>query len=234
MSPPEKVILLHGLWRTRRSLRRLAGALAAQGYDVETWSYPSHGHGAAELVRQVHERMHSLRGLPRVHFVGHSLGAILIRGALARPVEFGIGRVVMLAPPNRGAGIIGRLRTRRWARWMMRGLGPAVGDLAPGSSFLAGLGVPAADIGIIAGTRARHPINPSAWANRWLGATDGHDGTVELESTPLPGMRDFIALPAHHTWICDDREAIRQTAFFIGHGHFDHRRRDGETVTPVE
>jgi triacylglycerol lipase len=223
----EKVVLLHGLWRTRRSLRRLSAALAAHGYEVETWTYPSHGLAAAELVRRVHERMKTLRGKAKVHFVGHSLGAVLIRGALLMPVEFGLGRVVMLAPPNQGAGIVGRLRSLRWMRWMVHGLGRTVGDLAPGSAFLGSLGVPTAEIGIIAGTRPHHPINPSAWANRWFGVEESHDGTVELRSTPLPGMRDFIALPAHHTWICDDREVIRQTAYFLRHGHFDHGRSGG-------
>lgn len=222
MSSGEKVILLHGLWRTRMSLRRMARALREAGFDAELWGYPSRRHDAAELVRQTHERMKALRGRPRVHFVGHSLGALLIRGALSLPVEFGLGRVVMLAPPNRGAGVIGRLGARPWARWMLHNLGRPVRDLAPGSSFLDSLGVPPAEIGVIAGTRPRYDVNPSAWANRWYGVGESHDGTVELGSTSLPGMRDFIALRTNHTWMCDDDEAIRQTLFFLRHGRFDH------------
>ena len=222
---PEKAILLHGLFRSRLSMLRMAWGLRAQGFDPERWGYSSRG-GAATQLAALRARLETLDTRDTVHFVGHSFGGILLRGALSAPVPFPIGRIVMIGAPNHGAGVIARAGANPWLGWIMKGLGRTVLDLAPESPFLAKLGVPSAEIGVIAGTRRLYVVNPSAWINRFAGVAEPHDGTVEVASTRLAGMRDFIVLAADHTFISEYAETIRQTAHFLRHGRFD--RGDGE------
>lgn len=212
------VVLLHGLSRTRLSMRRMAQAVARAGFEAHNWDYPSRRHTVSELVAMLRAR---LTDLPAdgstVHFVGHSLGGILVRAALREGVPCRAGRLVMLAPPNNGAGIVNRFDR---VPALLRVMGRPAHELRRGASWLAGLGPPPVETGIIAGTRGFDVVNPTSWLNALLGAHERSDGTVELDSTRLPGMRDYLAIDAAHSFICDNPVAIRQTVHFLQHGRF--------------
>jgi pimeloyl-ACP methyl ester carboxylesterase len=104
--PPELVVLVHGMGRTSWSMRPLAEALKAEGFEVMSFGYSSYCCTIPEIGEQLRKALASRVGpeYSRVHFVGHSLGNIVIRWVLTRdtlpPL---VGRVVMLAPPNQGA-----------------------------------------------------------------------------------------------------------------------------------
>jgi pimeloyl-ACP methyl ester carboxylesterase len=220
-APRDLVVLLHGLGRTRLSLWRLERALREAGYETLNWGYPSRRLDFAQLARRFRALLARLAGRPgRVHFVGHSLGALLIRAGLSEPAGFRVGRIVMLAPPNRGAAIVNEIAR---VPGLPRLFGRITAELRRDSEALRGLGVPRAEIGIVAGTRELHLLNPSSWLMALIGAREAHDGTVELESQPLPGMRDFVAVETTHTIIADHPETIRQTLHFLAKGVFDHR-----------
>jgi triacylglycerol lipase len=195
----------------------LAWALAAHGFTPVRFGYPGRRLSAAQAV----ERLRAfLEALPRrdepVHFVGFSLGALMIRGALVPPPHHAVGRVVMIGPPNRGVGHLGDRR----AHWTPYLFGPAVNDLHVGSAFLAALPEPNVPIGVIAGTRRFSPINPSSWLRLASGDRTPGDGTVELHNTRLDRPHDFIALPVNHTLMARNRAVIRATIRFLEHGAF--------------
>jgi pimeloyl-ACP methyl ester carboxylesterase len=219
--PQDLVLLLHGLGRTSGMFWRMAPALAAAGYATARFRYPSLSvgvEGAVELFRRDLEARAG--GGQRVHCVGFSMGALVARGALAAaPAGLAIGRLVMVAPPNRGAGVLGLPRYGGLAR---RLAGPAVDDMREGAPALARLGRPAAEIGIIAGTGRFFPLNPSAYLNAFRRHAVPHDGTVEVENTKLPDMADFVALPVNHTVMCQDRRVIAATVAFLKTGRFRH------------
>src|ERR1043166_4668695 len=99
----EHVILLHGLCRTPKSMARLEEVLRAAGYEVHNIAYPSRKMPISVLSeRYVGEAVaECLQEEARsIHFVAHSLGAILIRDYLSRHTVDHLGRVVMLGPPN--------------------------------------------------------------------------------------------------------------------------------------
>ena len=215
---PELVVLLHGLSPLPFSLRQLETGLRAAGFRTRMWRYPSRRHDVAALVRQFRARLVELEGVEgRVHFVGFSLGAILIRAGLVEPVRFRVGRIVMIAPPNHGSGLVARLRHLTWLRHIF---GRPSAELARGEPWLERLATPPYEIGIIAGTRLLHLCNPNSWLNWLLGNRRGHDGTVEIESTKLAGMRDFALVDATHTLIAAHPESIRQTISFLRQGSF--------------
>lgn len=215
----ELVVLLHGLGRSAWSLKRLEWRLAGEGYRTRNIDYPSRRHGIAELVALLHRRIQEAAvGASRVHFVGHSLGAVLLRGVLARPLPFPVGRIVMLAPPNAGVGLLERAEMRKIAKFIY---GRPVLELMPGSAALGQLPVPAVEIGIVAGNAPFHPLNPTAYMNAFLrpGFAE-HDGTVDVASTRLPGMKDFVLLPINHSFMADHPETARQVVAFLAEGAF--------------
>ena len=215
---PGRLIVLHGLGRTARSLRRIERAAARAGYRVEPWRYQSRRHGIAELVARFREKFTDWAGGEGpVHFVGHSLGAILIRAGLIEPTPFPLGRIVMIAPPNNGVQLI-----RAFRNWPQLAVlyGRPIRELAAGARWLRELDQPATEIGVIAGDRRFHPFNPTSYMNALIGKDRDHDGTVEVASTRLDTMTDFLVVRASHTFICDHPEVIRQTVNFLDTGKF--------------
>lgn len=214
------VMLLHGLGRTYRSMRVLESAIERAGHRVLNWDYPGRRHGLDELIAMLRQTLGEIVAGDRpVHFVTHSLGGILVRGALRPPLPVTPGRIVMIAPPNHGVRITGGLGRS----WLLRRLyGRPILDVAGEAPDLDRLGTPPGEIGIIAGVRRFHPFNPTSYFNAFVQAGTHHDGTVELERTKLAGMADFIVVEAHHTFICTAPEVARQTLEFLERGAFDH------------
>lgn len=222
--PPPLALLVHGLARTTRMFNRMAPALDAAGFAPERYAYPSRRYRAAAsaaMFRGYLEYVAARDGPDRtVHLVGFSLGALLIRAALARPVpSLAVGRVVMIGPPNKGVGILDD-RIDGLAR---RIFGPAIDDMTKESPWIKTLGTPDVPVGVIAGNRPFPPIGPAAHLHLWRGTAKDvpNDGTVEVENTRLDGMADFTVVPANHTFLCTNAVTIRHTVHFLGHGRFE-------------
>ncbi|MDA1099966.1 MAG: hypothetical protein O2967_13375 [Proteobacteria bacterium] len=212
----EPVVLVHGLGRTCASMTRLQRRLNDLGFAAQCWPYPSR----RRLAGHIHAFRHWLGQQAfqaPVHFVGHSLGGIVIRGALAVDPPVKIGRIVMIATPNQGAGVVTRFGGWPFAQFFF---GLPLEDLAEHSPALKNLGVPDAEIGIIAGKRHFHPLHFISYVNLFHHAGRAHDGTVELANTRLDAARDNVIVDAHHTFICDHEEVIGQTGAFLRDGWF--------------
>ncbi|PZD71453.1 hypothetical protein C1752_06384 [Acaryochloris thomasi RCC1774] len=211
------VVLIHGLIRSARSLKQLRKRLLKQGFAVIGLNYPSRSANIVQLAED---------GIPKalqaaaeigehlpVHFVTHSMGAILLRAYLKEHPEFSFGRAVMLGPPNKGSEVVDKLKGVPGFRLIN---GPAGFELSTGQdSTPKNLGPVTGCVGVIAGVK---PINPLL--SRLL--PKPNDGKVSLASTKVEGMTDFLVVNASHTLMVDKREVIDQTLTFLQQGQFDH------------
>ena len=209
---PEDVVLVHGLLRSERSMRRLADQLTEAGFRTHAFSYPSTGLGPDELVAVLAAEVERCcAGATRLHFVTHSLGGLLVRGYLARGHPSGLGRVVMLAPPNHGSEWVDRYRANPLFLWL---LGPTAYELGTGpDGFARRLPAPDFELGVIAGTRSLRP-----GATRAL--FGANDGIVSVASARLDGMTDFISVPESHTFILRSATVGEQVRAFLEQGRF--------------
>jgi len=194
----ETVLLVHGHGGHPIQFEPLRRALERQGYRAIKWQYKSrHGSIEAHAARLV-DKARELGADPdfeRLHFVGHSMGAIVVRRAVAMARPEKLGRVVLLAPPNRGA---------RLADVALRLFGPrivAATELSSRPDSYVNRLAPAADLdcGIIA----------AAW-----------DGIVPLSSTSLPTQRDYIVLRAVHGTLPLQPRTHLQVGHFLRQGRF--------------
>ena len=192
----ELVVLVHGMGRTPLSMFLLGRRLERAGYRTASFGYLTTTGGVADLGAALARRVQALAGdAPCVHFVGHSLGNIIVRWLLAHKRPHRCGRVVMLAPPNQGAAV-----ADRWARWVGRMM-PQIHEVrtlphTPARSLPLPEDV---DVGIIAGLR---------------------DAKVRVHETHLEGARDHAVVPAYHTFIMNRADVHRLVCEFLRDGRF--------------
>ena len=206
-----RVVMVHGLFFVPFQFAVVRRALRRAGFETSFVRYASNRQPAAESAREIGAFLDRMRPAPSVgsagsagedgsgpiHFVGYSLGALVLRAALAARPGFPAGRFVMIAPPNGGVGLL----SGPLPAVALRCGGPALKDLMEGSDFLHTLPPPRPGAGIIAGDRPATVLHPSWWIRRRIGPADPHDGTVELRNTRLPGV-PHVTVPHSHTTIC--------------------------------
>ena len=208
----DHVILIHGLAETPAHMALIEAALRAEGYGVTNLGYPSTSAPTAVLAdRFLTPLIDHLGDAPRLHFVTHSMGGIMLRHSLAAVRPANLGRVVMTAPGNHGSAILELYRRTPAYRLLM---GPS-GQEAGLNDHCYACALPDADyeLGIIAGTVAFDPM--AAVVLKWP-----NDGRLDFDSVRLEGMRDFVAVPAGHDMLAFHPVTLFQTLQFLRHGRF--------------
>jgi len=209
-----RVVLLHGLMRTNRSMNRVERALEQAGYRVSNFGYPSTSRPIIEIAGLLDKQVIELEGSGEpINFVTHSMGGIVLRYYLAHYRVKHLGRVVMIAPPNRGSIMAAYMKSWPPYRWFF---GEAGQEIARGpESVTIDLPVPVCELGIIAGSigngKGLNPIIPG-----------DDDGTVGVDETRVKGMTDFIIVRGQHSLLLLKKEVIRNVVHFLDTGRFIH------------
>ncbi len=210
MHEKPKVVLLHGIWRTGKSMALLAWYLRRCGYEVLNLTYPSTRLMLEQLAEHIHPAIRDFAGERPVHFVCHSMGGLLARAYIAR-YRPRVGRVVMLGTPNHGSEVADFLKD--WVLYR-RMYGPAGQQLTTRNHGRDGLFAPVDfELGIIAGTKSLDVI-----CSRIIGVPS--DGKVSVESTKLDGMKAHVLVPVSHLMLTYHPRVMALVARFLGSGVF--------------
>jgi len=214
MKSQQHVILVHGLARTSRSFTKMAKYLKMNNYAVTNINYPSRKF-SIETLSEEHLSKAVARcqanAAQRIHFVTHSMGAILVRYYLRHHTLPELGHVVMLSPPNKGSEIVDRLGKLRLFNFIN---GPAGQQLGTAPQSLPNqLGSVSYSASVITGNRTMNFILSQLIPGE-------NDGKVSVERAKVTGMSDLLVVPHTHPMILRSQTVIRQTLHFLNNGRF--------------
>ena len=207
------VVYVHGLWLTgaesvflRRRLER------EHGLRLHAFRYPTVRASMQDITERLHAFVQDLQ--PRnLHFIGHSLGGLVIYRYLERfPerfVEHSRGRVVFLGTPSvtsRAAVSAGRLA----------GIGRLIGKCVAEELLIdrERRWTFPADLGIIAGTRRM------GLGQFFAGFDEECDGTIAVSETRMPGAADHVSMPVSHMGLLMSDGVANAAATFLKRGKF--------------
>lgn len=202
-------MLVHGLWMHGVVMGLQRCYLARMGFDAVCYSYPSVRLSLTENADRLAQFARTLAE-PRIHWVGHSLGGLVILRMLEREPALPPGRVVLLGVPY-GDGYARRAlaASRLGVRMLGRSIGEWI-DIKKPENF------PGREIGVIAGSLSRGLGRVVA-----RGLPIPNDGVVTVAETELAAARDRIVLPVSHTGMLLSRSVARQTGAFLRDGSFE-------------
>lgn len=212
MKSESLAILVHGLWMSGLQLTVIKRRLEADGsLRAVPFSYPTLAGSMSDHVRRLIAHAHAHAG-ERLHFVGHSLGGLVILRALQVTDDLPPGRAVLLGSPLQGSRTAQSVARLPFGRTLLGGaLAEECIDWSPRE--WSGR----RDVGVIAGSM-------KVGLGRLFAQLDAeHDGTVMVEETRLPGAKDHVIVRASHTGLLLSAEAAAQARYFLEHGKFSRQ-----------
>ena len=204
------MVLVHGLWVHGIAMALLRRRLERGGYRVFAYSYPTTRLTFAENVARLARYCREVGAL-RSHFIGHSLGGLIVLRMVGETADVVAGRVILAGTPVAGSHAARRLARLPGGRAV---LGRSMVEwMEPGQRIDAN----GCEIGVIAG---RMPVGAGRIVAPDLPTP--HDGAVSVEETRLPAMKDHIVLNVSHSGMLVSRTVAHQVCAFLRDGAFEH------------
>lgn len=201
------VVVVHGLWMTGIDMLLLRRRLRRCGYEVVQFTYPTMRNSIDANAACLQEFTRSFDQDATIHFVGHSLGGLVILRLFQDFPARHPGRIVLLGTPCAGSHVARRL-TESLGRWPF-GRSLDQGLLSDAHCWNGGreLGVISGNLRMGGGLIVRDLPLPN-------------DGTVAVQETYLSGMTEHITLPVSHTGLLFSKKVTQQTCAFLKTGRF--------------
>lgn len=205
---PPAVVLVHGLWLSGWAMALIAKRLRRAGFRTFLFSYPS-------VRKRLRDNAQRLRAFSdridggTVHFVGHSLGGVVIHAMLAYCPPTRPGRVVTLGSPHGGSQVAKTLSRWAWGRVI---LGRSIADLLCGEPSPGSLAK--REVGLIEGD---FPVGLGRLFTKLSGP---NDGVVALNEAHLAGAADELVVRVSHTAMLFSSRVAMAACQFLRFGHF--------------
>ena len=204
----EDVVLAPGLWMPSGVLWLLAARLRRAGFRPHLFSYRGRAPFDANVERFSRFARETL-GARAAHYIGHSLGGLLVFETLNRHPDIAVASALLLGAPVRGSLAGRRFGRARFGRWFL-------GDSAPCWQARDARWTRAAPLGVIAGT-----------AVFGLGRVVGgrlpgeNDGVVCVDETAVDGAAASIRIAEAHSLMIASGEVGRLAERFLRDGRFE-------------
>lgn len=208
-------VLLHGLMRTRHSMKKLGGQLDAHGGSVPvTFGYASTRAGLPDHAKAFQNVISDWPPTWKLQFVGHSMGNMVVRRWIHDRQTDGdhdgwldrCQAMVMLGPPNQGSQIAGRLGpTGIFSLVTGKGgmqMGPTFDEIAET------LATPPFPFAIIAGKVDK------GWLQNPL-LEGPSDLVVRVDEAKLDGSASFETVPVAHSFLMDHDDVMRRVCSLL-------------------
>ena len=187
---------MHGLGRTSGSMRRLARALRRAGHRPCYFTYFAWAEPYERIVARLRTRLHPFRaGSSAYAVIGHSLGGLLLRAALASGEGRPPALLVMLGTPCRSPLMARRAFRAAPFRWLVRDCGTRLAT----EEVFESLPEPDYPYLAVAGTRGLY----GRWSPFGL---EPNDGLVAVREAQLGTPDHLVTVHASHTFIMNNPE----------------------------
>jgi len=201
------VVLVPGLWNPTGVLWPLAARLRRAGYAPCIFDYRGRAPLEGNVERLARFTRDTLGNRP-AHFVGHSLGGVVVLETLNRHPDIAVASALLLGSPVRGSFAGRRFARTRFGRWLLGESGPCWEERGARWSRTAPLGVLAGSV----------PIGLGRMVGGRLPGLN--DGVVRVEETAVDGMAVSMVLPQPHSWMPVSPGVARMTERFLRTGSF--------------
>ncbi len=191
-----QALFVHGMGRSTLSGWPLLKRLRAQGITPHAFGYVATFQRFAPIRERLISRISALSAAGDYVLIGHSLGGVLLRAAVAslppgtRPPQ----HIFLLASPIQPA----RLAQKLQRNWMYRVLAGDCGQLLASSARMAQIGagsVPVTSVLGVTGWKGRlNPFN-----------SEMNDGIVSVSEAGAAWITEEIRIPTIHTYLPSNR-----------------------------
>ncbi len=210
------VIMLHGLFDSKNIFKPLWREVLKHGYMAAALNYPSTQKHLESHVRQLDFFLNNLEDVQEVSFVSKGVGGLILRSLLnmqdsAWRKRIKIGRIVQIAPPNRGSRFFGWLGQYKTMHMIF---GPMLNDASPSKAeyipeFPAGT-----EIGIIA--------CDSFWQKiiKFIAEKTQNRSIYSENDSILQQAKETVRISNWHLNPLKNKEIVQKTVNFLNIGSF--------------
>ena len=185
----------------------LAARLGRQGYVARLFGCRGRAPMVANVDRLARYARESLQGRP-AHFVGHSLGGVLVLKTLGGNPDIPVASAVLLGAPARGCFAGRRFARSKLGRWMM---GAAVSNWVEQEARWQR----PEPLGVVAGTLSL------GLGRLFGGLPSANDGVVRVEETTVEGMAARALVPVGHSMLIASSRVGKLVGEFLDSGRFE-------------